>query len=397
MVKKKEEVKKPVAVVKPGGAKLTSFLKHVEKKYGPEAAGKPKVRKFIKSSSFKFDRIMGGGWLRGRIYELFGPEGGGKTTIALDAVQNAQKQYSELSTLYLDKEHGLDEARMTNLGVDVSKCEKDIDPKTAEETLDVLTDAIKSDAFSIAILDSIAILEPEAERVDSKGEEVGIKEASNKMGLQGKMMSTAMRRMVQAAYDHDVCVIFINQLRDKLNPYGPKEETPGGRAVKFAASVRVNVHPVSGKDNKYMKDGEQIGHKIAMQTVKNRLAPPMRTAEIDLYYSSPLDTVGEVISLALEFDILTKTGHTYYFGQDNKIAGSAIELKQLLISDFNLRSQITAEVEKVIDTVIHKERAAEKIDLDKPVVAKEEIPEDVMEGAPSGEPEEEKPGTDNDL
>lgn len=397
MAKKKEEVKKPVAVVKPGGAKLASFLKHVEKKYGPEAVGKPKVRKFIKSSSFKFDRILGGGWLRGRIYELFGPEGGGKTTIALDAVQNAQKQYPELSTLYLDKEHGLDEVRMTNLGVDVSKCMKDLDPKTAEETLDVMTDAIRSDAFSVAILDSIAILEPTAEKINSKGEEVGIAEASNKMGLQGKMMSTAMRRMVQAAFDHDVCVIFINQLRDKLSPYGPKEETPGGRAVKFASSVRINVHPVSGKDNKYLKDGEQIGHKIAMQTFKNRLAPPMRTAEIDLYYSSPLDTVGEVIALALEFDILTQIGRTYYFGKDNKLAGGAAELRQLLITDYKTRNAITAEVEKIIDTVVHKERAAENIDLDKPVVAEEEIPEDLMEGVASGEPAEEKPGTDNNL
>lgn len=382
MAKKKEEAVKAPAP-KSGTAALKTFLGHVEKKYGADVAGKPKPRKFIKSSSFKFDRIMGGGWLRGRIYELFGPEGGGKTTIALDAIQSSQKQYPQLSTLYLDKEHGLDEDRMTKLGVDVKKCIKDLDPKSGDETLQVMLEAILSDAFSVVVLDSIAILEPTEEQG------VDIAEAKNKMGLQGKMMSTAMRKIVQAAFDHDVCVIFINQLRDKLNPYGPKEETPGGRAVKFASSVRVNVHPVSGQENKYLKDGEQIGHKIEMTTVKNRLAPPMRKAGIDLYYSSPLDTVGEVISLGLEFDIITQSGRTYFFGEQ-KLATSSAELRALLINDYKIRHAITTEVEKVIDGVIHKERVQENIDLDKPVVAKEEIPENVMEVTPDQEPEKDR-------
>jgi recombination protein RecA len=234
-------------------------------------------------------------------------------------------------------------------------------------------------------LDSIAILEPTEEQG------VDILEAKNKMGLQGKMMSAAMRKIVQAAYDNDVCVIFINQLRDKLNPYGPKEETPGGRAVKFASSVRINVHPVSGKDNKYMADGEQIGHKIAMQTVKNKLAPPMRTAEIDLYYSSPLDTVGEIISLGLEFDIIYQQGRTYYFGQQ-KLAGNAAELRALLINDYKTRNIVTAEVVKVVDSMIHKERTAENINLDEPVVASEDIPDNVMD-AGAEEPVEPKPGS----
>lgn len=370
MAKKKEDEKKSKGPAVPLG--LKAFLGFAKGKYKLEE--KEKIRKFIKTSSFKFDRILGGGFLRGRIYELFGPEGGGKTTVALDAVANAQKQYPKESTLFIDKEHGLDDLRMTNLGVDITKCIYDLDPKSGDETLQMMCDGIASKAFSIMVLDSIAILEPEEE----KG--IDIKESKNKMGLQGKMMSAAMRKMVQLAYDNDVCVIFINQLRDKLVMYGPKEETPGGRAVKFAASVRVNVHPVPGVENKYMQDGEQIGHKIEMIPIKNRLAPPMRKAQIDLYYSSPLDTVGEVIALGLEFDIITLKGRTYYFGEQ-KLASSSALLRTLLVSNYEIRRTITAEVEKVIDTVIHKERTAEKIDLDKAGVSAEEIPDNLMEEA----------------
>jgi recombination protein RecA len=257
----------------------------------------------------------------------------------------------------------------------LSKIEKDLDPKSGDEALQILLEAVLSKAFSVVVLDSIAILEPKEEQG------VDIEQAKNKMGLQGKMMSTALRKLVQAAFETDTCVIFINQLRDKLDPYGPREETPGGRAVKFASSVRINVHPVSGKENKYMSNGELIGHKIAMQTVKSRLAPPMRVAEIDLYYSAPLDTMGEVMALALEFDIISLAGRTYSY-KGNKLGTSAAELKAKFTSDFAFRQEITTEVERIIDGVVQKERAAEKIDLDKPVVAEEEVPENVMELGP---------------
>ena len=360
-----------------------AFLKGVAKEYGAETTGiSMRPRHYVKSSSMKFNRIMGGGWLRGRIYEQFGPESGGKTAWALDAVANAQRQYPNLQTLYFDAEATLDLDRAAAIGVDVKAMPKPIIPPNGDAAMDMMYKACMSGGFSTLVLDSIAILMPSEEVVSD------IAESRNRVGLAGKMMSAAMRKLVKAAYDSETLLIFINQVRDKIgdNAYsaGPKEETPGGRAVKFAASARISVKALGGKDNVFLgPGGERIGHRIEMQVVKNKLGAPYRKAEMDLFYAAPLDTVSEVFSLGMDTGVITFKGRSYHYGKV-ALGNSKEEVKEKLFSDFDLKMALMNDVEAIYvkpdDITASKEEETKALleGLDVPDV----VPEKVLEGEP---------------
>ena len=305
--------------------------------------------------------------------------------MALDYVGNAQRKYPDKAVLYIDKEHGLEEDRMINLGVDPSRVEWKLNPKTGEDALDMMYEACVSDAFSLIALDSIAILEPSAEILSSKGEEVGVTDATNRVGLQGKMMSTAMRRLVRAAWDHNVGGIFINQMRDKVGEmYGPKETTPGGRAVKFASSARVRVQQIGGKESYILRGGETVGHHIEATVVKNRMGAPGQKAGLELYYAAPLDTLGEVITLCLEKDVIVRAGNSYMFN-GQKVAVGSEALRQSLVSNSTLKAAVIAALELVLKEESKALPPAPTHVEDGP----ENIPDDVEKVADPDEPTKE--------
>jgi len=331
--------------VRPAKATVAAkaFLKSLQKKY--EKTGKPRQKNYIKSSSLKFNRILGGGWLRGRVYEMFGPESGGKTTWALDAISNAQRQYPDLGVFFIDVERSYDEDRAAKLGVDTKSMGEPHVPENGDTAMDDVYDACMSGAFSVIVVDSVAGLETSEEVIAT------VSEAKNKVGQSGRLMSVALKKIVRAAYTSDTAVIFINQMRDKPGVmYGPTETTPGGRALKFYSSARIQVHALTGKENKFMKGAEQVGHRIEMQVVKNKLGAPYRKATMDLYYFSPLDTISELLELGLQNGVLTNSGtarkQVYNF-QGKPIADGEDGLRKRLVEDHDLRLKVMDEIEKV--------------------------------------------------
>lgn len=324
-----------------GAAK--AFLKTLQKKY--ETSKAPRKKNYIKSSSLKFNRILGGGWLRGRVYEMFGPESGGKTTWALDAIANAQRQYPDMGAFFVDVERSYDEERAAKLGVDIKAMGDPHIPENGDTAMDDVYDACMSGAFSVIVVDSVAGLETSEEVIATVGE------TKNKVGQSGRLMSVALKKIVRAAYVSDTAVIFINQMRDKPGEmFGPKETTPGGRALKFYSSARIQVRALTGAENKFMAGGEQVGHRIEMQVVKNKLGAPYRKATMDLYYFAPLDTVSELLELGIQNGVVTNTGTTrkqVYAFNGKSIAEGEDVLRKRLIEDHELRLQVMAEIEKV--------------------------------------------------
>jgi recombination protein RecA len=242
--------------------------------------------------------------------------------------------------LIIDAEATLDLGRAAILGVDVKKMPKPIVPPNGDVGLQMIYDACMSGAFSVIMLDSVAALNPSEEIV------ADVAESKNRVGLSGKMMSTALRKIVYAAYISDTAVIFINQLRDKPGVlFGPKEETPGGRALKFAASARIEITPVSGVDNIYLNaEKERIGQKVRMKAVKNKLGAPYREANIDLYYLKPLDAVSELIEIAEIMGIMTSEGRKKKF-RGEIVGNNYDEMKILFMTKHDWRAALMEDVE----------------------------------------------------
>lgn len=354
-----QELALRVQFVRPANPKLAekAFMKDQAKRYGADVLGyasRPKLR--IKSSSLKFNRILGGGWLRGRLYEMFGPESGGKTTWGLDCLGNAQKQYPDLNVLVVDAEASLDLDRAAMLGVDVKRMPKPIIPPNGDVGLQMVVDACMSGAFSAIMVDSVAALTPSEEVI------VDVGKAKNKVGLSGKMMSQGLRKIVFAAYVSDTAVIFINQVRDKPGVmFGPTEQTPGGRALKFYASARIEVRSLSGEGCVFLDSNkERIGQKTQMHVVKNKLGAPYRKSEIDLYYTKPLDAVSELIEIGEKTGIITTNGRKKIF-RDHEIAASFDEMVALFIGNHEWRDALTEDVEKtyVVESGIQQEKENE--------------------------------------
>ena len=314
---------------------LSAVMDKIEKDFGKGAIMKMSSKKVdevpvIPSGSITIDQALGiGGYPKGRVIEIFGPESSGKTTLAIHAIAEAQKAGGIAA--FIDAEHAFDSAYARKLGVDIDELLIS-QPDNGEQALEIADHLIRSSAIDIVVIDSLAALTPKAEIEGEMGE--------SKMGLQARLMSQALRKLTASISKTRTVCIFINQLRDKIGVvYGNPETTTGGNALKFYASVRIDIRKAS-----VIKDGEeQLGARAKVKIVKNKLAPPFRRAEFDIMYGEGISKIGEIIDLGVDLGILKKSGSWFSYGE-RKIGQGRDSVKELLKSDEALRDEIEAKV-----------------------------------------------------
>ena len=291
----------------------------------------------IPSGSITLDVALGvGGYPKGRVIEIYGPESSGKTTLAIHAIAEAQKQGGIAA--FIDAEHAFDSYYAQKLGVDVENLLIS-QPDNGEQALEIADSLIRSSAIDIIVIDSVAALTPKAEIEGEMGD--------SKMGLQARLMSQALRKLTASISKTKTGCIFINQLRDKIGVvYGNPETTTGGNALKFYASVRIDIRRTS-----VIKDGEeQLGTRARVKVVKNKVAPPFKKAEFDIMFGEGISKLGEIIDLAVDYGIIKKSGSWFSYG-DTKIGQGRDAVKDFLTSN----EEICAEVEaKVRETMMAK-------------------------------------------
>ncbi len=268
------------------------------------------------SGSLLLDKALGvGGFPKGRIIEIFGPESSGKTTIALQAIAEVQKQGG--TAAFIDAEHALDPVYAKNLGVNLNELLLS-QPDTGEQALEICEALVRSEAVSIVVIDSVAALVPQAEIDGEMGD--------SHVGLQARLMSQALRKLSGTINKTKTTAIFINQLREKVGiMFGNPETTPGGRALKFYATIRLDIRRAE-----QIKNGDQvIGNKTVIKVVKNKVAPPFKTANVEIMYGEGVSREGEIIDLASEYGILEKSGAWYSY-KGEKIGQGKENVKLLL-------------------------------------------------------------------
>ena len=291
----------------------------------------------IPSGSITLDVALGvGGYPKGRVIEIYGPESSGKTTLAIHAIAEAQKQGGIAA--FIDAEHAVDSYYAQKLGVDVENLLIS-QPDNGEQALEIADSLIRSSAIDIIVIDSVAALTPKAEIEGEMGD--------SKMGLQARLMSQALRKLTASISKTKTVCIFINQLRDKIGVvYGNPETTTGGNALKFYASVRIDIRRTS-----VIKDGEeQLGARARVKVVKNKVAPPFKKAEFDIMFGEGISKLGEIIDLAVDYGIIKKSGSWFSYGE-TKIGQGRDAVKDFLTAN----EEICAEVEaKVRETMMAK-------------------------------------------
>jgi recombination protein RecA len=284
----------------------------------------------IPSGSISLDIALGiGGFPRGRIVEIYGPESSGKTTLALHVIAEAQKLGGICA--FVDAEHALDAIYARKLGVDTDELLIS-QPDSGEQALEISEMLVKSGAIDLLVVDSVAALVPRAELEGEMGD--------SHVGLQARLMSQALRKLAAAINRSQTCFIFINQIREKIGVmFGNPETTTGGRALKFYASIRLEIRRMTP-----IKDGQQlIGNRTKVKVVKNKLAPPFRIAEFDIMYGEGISYVGDLLDVATQLDIVTKTGAWYSFG-DTRLGQGRENTKRFLRENEDVMRQIEALV-----------------------------------------------------
>ncbi len=288
------------------------------------------------SGSITLDIALGvGGYPRGRVVEIFGPESSGKTTLAIHAIAEIQKLGGIAAII--DAEHAFDRFYAEKLGVDVENLLMS-QPDNGEQALEIADQLIRSSAIDLVVIDSVAALTPKAEIEGEMGE--------NKVGLHARLMSQALRKLTANISKTNTCCIFINQLREKIGVmFGNPETTTGGNALKFYSSVRLDI-----RRSTQLKNGEEVvGNRTRVKVVKNKVAPPFRKAEFDIMYGEGISKVGEIIDLGVELNIIKKSGSWFSYG-DTKL-GQGREAVKDVIRD---NPELAEELEKKIVAAIHE-------------------------------------------
>ncbi|HIR73572.1 MAG TPA: recombinase RecA [Candidatus Coprenecus pullicola] len=321
---------------------LQATMDKIEKDFGKGAIMKLGDRpegdvSVIPSGSIALDHALGvGGYPRGRVIEIFGPESSGKTTLAIHAIAEAQKAGGFAAII--DAEHAFDRTYAKNLGVDVDTLLIS-QPDNGEQALEIADDLIRSGAIDIIVVDSVAALTPKAEIEGEMGDQ--------KMGLQARLMSQALRKLTANISKTNTCCIFINQLREKIGVmFGNPETTTGGNALKFYASVRIDVRKVT-----QLKDGDDpTGNRTRVKIVKNKMAPPFRKAEFDIVFGEGISKIGEIVDLGVEFDIIKKSGSWFSYGE-SRLAQGRDAVKKLLMDNPELTEEIEHKIREAIEKV----------------------------------------------
>ena len=294
----------------------------------------------IPTGSITLDMALGvGGYPKGRVIEIFGPESSGKTTLAIHAIAEAQKAGGIAA--FIDAEHAFDSYYAQKLGVDVDNLLVS-QPDNGEQALEIADSLIRSSAIDIIVIDSVAALTPKAEIEGEMGD--------SKMGLQARLMSQALRKLTASISKTKTVCIFINQLRDKIGViYGNPETTTGGNALKFYASVRIDIRRTS-----VIKDGEeQLGTRTKVKVVKNKVAPPFRKAEFDIMFGEGISKLGEIIDLGVDYGVIRKSGSWFSYGE-RKIGQGRDSVKEALKSDPALMEEIELRVREAMQEAKEK-------------------------------------------
>ena len=284
---------------------------------------------FRTSGCISLDKALGGGFAKGRIVEVFGPESSGKTTLTLHAIAEAQKNGETCA--FIDAEHALDPQYASALGVDMDELLVS-QPDNGEQALEICEMLVRSGAVKVVVVDSVAALTPRKEIEGEMGD--------SNMGLQARLMSQAMRKLTGVISKSDVTVFFINQIRMKIGVmFGNPETTTGGNALKFYASQRLDVRRTGG-----VKEGDQIvANETRVKVVKNKVAPPFRIAEFTIRYGEGIDTLTDCIRIAVDKDVINKSGSWYSYGEQKLGQGEA-QVRQLLNSNSELLEEIQAKL-----------------------------------------------------
>ncbi len=340
--KKKSAVYQAPATAEEKKKALEHALSMIEKTYGAGAImrlGQQKKMDIesIPTGSMTLDLALGvGGVPRGRIVELYGPESSGKTTVALHIIAEAQKRGGEAA--FIDVEHALDPKYAKALGVDTDRLLVS-QPDSGEQALEIAEALIRSGAIDVLVVDSVAAMTTKAEIDGEMGD--------NHVGQLARLMSQAMRKLTSVVSKTGCVAIFINQIREKIGVmYGNPETTPGGRALKFYASVRMDV-----RKGETIKDGTMpIGNRMKVKVVKNKVAPPFRECEFDNIYGKGISRDGEVLDLAVELDIIKKSGSWFSYNGE-KLGQGRDNVKAKLLEDANFRNEVEAKILEHIDQI----------------------------------------------
>jgi recombination protein RecA len=314
---------------------LQSTIEKIEKSYGKGAIMKMgdtaiEEVEVISSGSIGLDNALGiGGFPKGRIIEIYGPESSGKTTLAIHAIAQAQKS-GGLAAI-IDAEHAFDRSYAQKLGVDTNNLFIS-QPDNGEQALEIAENLIRSGAIDIIVIDSVAALTPKAEIEGEMGD--------SKMGLQARLMSQALRKLTGAINKTNCCCIFINQLREKIGVmFGNPETTTGGNALKFYASVRLDIRRSS-----QIKDGDvATGNHVKVKVIKNKVAPPFKVAEFDIMFGEGISKVGEIIDIGVDSGIIKKAGSWFSYGE-TKLGQGRDGVKQILLDNEELMDELETKV-----------------------------------------------------
>ncbi len=321
---------------------LQLTLDKLEKSYGKGAVMKLgdapiEAMEFISTGSLGLDIALGiGGVPKGRVIEIYGPESSGKTTLATHIIAEAQKKGGIAA--FIDAEHAFDQFYAKKLGVDTENLLIS-QPDNGEQALEIADNLIRSGAIDVIVIDSVAALVPKGEIEGEMGD--------SKMGLQARLMSQALRKLTGSISKTNCCCIFINQLRDKIGVmFGSPETTTGGNALKFYASVRLDIRRIA-----QIKDSDEVaGNRVKVKIVKNKVAPPFRIAEFDVMFGQGISKVGEIVDLGVEYGIVKKAGSWFSYG-DTKLGQGRDGVKQLLLDNPELADEIEGKIKDAVSGV----------------------------------------------